>query len=852
MAEEPVEQAEGGAEGAVASPEAQGLRERLASLERNPARSNPERLALPMIIIAGVAIGIGVVKWVGGRQIADYDAALDSVSEMLIANDYDGAVAYLNNPISSSFNKEPIEPEQMARFFALSADSIFMGQQSKGLNVRANNVRSVDLYKRARQMHAEALTPDRRARLATGLMSLNEFEEALAEIRAIPGDVTDQKHEMLKQIIIDSRAKGMVDELGHGESIPKLLNELRDSPGVSKSRRLWAIAEQAEYRLQAGYPEGAIEFLLPELNRLETLYSEDAGRLFVLLGRAYFEIGYLDDAREKLSHAADPRVLPGTSEYWGEARYWLARLDQIESELHNARDALIEVTSRFPQTHLAAGALLALGEIDAGLGDVASSIGHYQSAVLEIASRGHDGFVSIDDANASLIERHDDMASRGENLKALNYAKLIEQLYPGRRPPADVVRLIGEAHQRLADELMAGVPLKPSGELDLASVDPVTLEEARSNAFAAGQYFEQHADQLILGNPDEYAQSIWLAATNYDKASAADEAIEMFTEYVQVRHEDPQALEGMHRLGQAYMAKGDFGEAINLFEQLIAEHPRSKPAADSAIPLARAYLYVSGDSRWTDAETLLLRALAGGTNDFTPDSADYRAALIELGMMYRRVGEQAQAISRLEEAIDRYEDLNENASVLFALADAYRMSALDIAGELKEAMPQSERYELRALRLARLEGAFDLYDTVRKQLMAKDKRRLSDLDKVMLRNAMFYRGDCVYDIGDPLKSEDVGRSTESFTRAIEYYDTAAQRYSEDPSSLVAMMQIVNCYLALGQQRQAETAHERARSRLAELPDAVWDEENMPMNRRHWEQWLESSLLLDSNAPAQGG
>jgi tetratricopeptide (TPR) repeat protein len=156
-----------------------------------------------------------------------------------------------------------------------------------------------------------------------------------------------------------------------------------------------------------------------------------------------------------------------------------------------------------------------------------------------------------------------------------------------------------------------------------------------------------------------------------------------------------------------------------------------------------------------------------------------------------------------------------------------------------EAMPASEEQALEAMRERRLRRALELYERVRSDLELKDPRRRGELERAMLRNATFYRGDCAFDLGD-------------YESAIKYYDTAAQRYGDEPGSLVAMVQIVNAYAALGKWREAETAHERARTRLEQLPEESWERSDVPMGRRHWERWLESSVMLEERRASAGG
>ncbi len=103
-------------------------------------------------------------------------------------------------------------------------------------------------------------------------------------------------------------------------------------------------------------------------------------------------------------------------------------------------------------------------------------------------------------------------------------------------------------------------------------------------------------------------------------------------------------------------------------------------------------------------------------------------------------------------------------------------------------------------------------------------------ESIALRNAYFYLGDSAFDLG-------------AYDDAIKYYDRARDRYVSDPASLVAMVQIVNAYIATGQIGRARTANERARRFYETIPDETWDDPTLPMDRSDWERWLNSSAVL---------
>lgn len=388
---------------------------------------------------------------------------------------------------------------------------------------------------------------------------------------------------------------------------------------------------------------------------------------------------------------------------------------------------------------------------------------------------------------------------------------------------------IAETCRALGAELLGIDPDDPRAEVDLAGVDPVTQEEARVLMERAGDYYHRHAKAIIVADAEAAGGSQWLAADSYERAGDIEKAIRFYRDFLQTQAGHPMAVEARHRLARAHQARGDLDSAIKLFEEIIEENPASDPAARSYVPLARSYVVRGEPEDAARARGVLERVLSGEL--FRPESIHFQSALIELGRLNLREGKLPEAIERLTEAIERYPDIEEAPALRFDLAEAYRRSAEAIEEKLEEAMPQGERTELERTMRNRLSMALDLYEQVRSSLERIEPEQRDEVQAQMLRNAIFFRGDCAFDLGD-------------YDAAIRYYDTAAQRYAGEPASLVAMVQIVNCYMRLGKMREALTAHERARARLNELPPDVWSSgETVLRDRSYWEDWLESSEKL---------
>lgn len=798
------------------------------------------------VLLGAVALLIGGLSmWIGSAPGHDYPGALDSVEAMIERQEYDRAMAMLNGPIREHIGDEGVAPETLTRFYVLRADALYLAQKQQGLDVDANNTRIIENYEAARSRSGAPLPPMQVARLSNTLVSLGRVPDALREIAKIGDTSPELRHDLFKRIIELGLKR---DATASQRSLASdLLAQLRGDPGASDATRFWTVIRLTRMSLASGNPEDAVRRLLPEMQRIDSRLDPQAAEMFALLGRAYIELGLFEEARSHLSHAES--IAESSSDAAARIQILLAQLDRQGQDSERARDRFAGVVERYPQSPVVPLALVGLGELEADLGNHDRSLEAYATLVGAIREGATDE-VGAEQADESIDQRFRERFERGDYETALKYATLIEEAYRGEKePPASVALRLAQTHRRLAESLLEGVARMPDGSLDVDRVDPPTLEQARVHFARAGDLYRRHARQTLLSDAEMSADSLWLAADSLDNAGDLEGAAELFAEYVDVRHDDPRKVEGEYRLAKTFQARGDYGTAAKSYEKILAEHPASEEAYASYVPLAQCYLYDPAASNADRAEDLLRFVISGDV--FEPNAPEFRSSLLELGRLYMHVGRHEEAIRRLGEALGRYPDLEGDARFTSRLADAYRLSATSIGDDLRLAMPQSQRFELQSLCEEHLASALELYEKVVDLYQQRDPRGLGDLDRVLVRNALFYRGDCAFDLGERL-AETPERARTYFERAIRYYDASAQRYAEDPASLVAMIQIVNCYAALGKWREVQTAHERARARLGELPQSAWESNHSPMDRRYWERWLEASVELDRLRQADAG
>jgi len=815
-----------------------------------PLRGVRDMWQVPVLLLGVALVAMGLSRWMKAAPGPDFEAALASTQALIERHQYEAALAMLNQKIAPNMAGPELTDDIRVRYHLLAGDALYFLQREKALDLTANNAQILEQYTTARNKYEHELDGVRRANLADTLVSLGRYEEALAELRTIQEPAT--RRLMVLRRIIDTELNAERPRL-KPDHLAELLAELRDHPGAAPGVRLWAVAQQARQMLIAERPDEALRLLLVEVQRLDNRLTPEAGPLFVLLGRAYVAIDRLDDANEQLRIAE--RLVPESDADAAELQLILARISQARERLDDARDRYLQVVSRFGSTPWALEAWVGLGEVEARFGRSDASREAYARAVDWLASGRRRGTVTVEQVEASIGQHQRERFQNNDLENALSYAELMAMLHPRGRVPADTLLRLAEGHHTLGMQRLAPA-VTADGAVDLEAIDPAELRAVRAHFARAAEYFAAHATAAILTNAEASGQSLWNAADNYDKAGDAPRAIAAFQEFILNRPDDPKRLEAQYRLARVFQSSGEFKTAIALYETVIDVKPSSEEAYRSYVPLAQCYLLSSDDADWEKAESRLRAVLDGRI--MQPSAPQFREALVEIGLMYRRIGRYREAIERLGEAIQRYPELGDDPSVLSHLADAHRLSAAQIAGQLLQSMPQNERSDLEHLAEERLTEGLRLYEQVRIILENRDPSRLTALDRTLLRNAMFYRGDCSYDLGMATRGE-AARAQDYFEQAIRHYDSAAQRYADDPASLVAMIQIVNCYAALGKWREAETAHERARARLAQIPDSAWNRANTPLRREHWEQWLRSSLKLDelkqadaSGSTSEGG
>lgn len=796
----------------------------------------------PVLGVAAVALAVGIVAAVRSAPKPDVSRDLREAGIRVEQGEYGEALETLNTVVLPHLNNNHLSVEERGAFHLFRARALYLGQRQAGVDRRENHERVKSEFALALKNGAR-ITPDDEYYLANTSIALEEYDEATRLAERMGEANRDRRVGLLKEMVERSMRRTPPDRARALD----LVTTLASDPALPVNDRVWTLTRQGELLIDTGYTDDAITKIVRTLPRLEGADRAALGELLVTLAKAYVAEGGRsdrpDEASDRMSEAR--KQLERAAGLIGEDHplNWLvvllrAEIDHHQGDLDDARRRYAQVVEQYNFASGRPVALLGLAEVEAQLAGresspvVDASALRYEQLVEEYLAGERHPEVTRERIGASLTSRALEQSEKGRVREALRFADIGERLYGADDTPADLVHILGESHQALAEE---GLRREGGDELmTLAEADPTTQREAREHLLKAGDYYRRHAAKLVLTDAKEYARSLWAAGEAFDRAGDLESAIAVFRLYAQDFPSDARRPVAVYRLAQAQRARGDLEVAASLFQELIDSRGQlegSGSLADACyVPLAQTMLMDASPDNDERAEQLLLRVVGGEAGG--PETRAYREALLELGSHYHRTGRYAQAIERLEEYVAQSGD--REPQTLYTLAESYRQSGAAIGRSLLAGMPDGAKRDLVAQRQERLARAESLYGSVREAYEAKEHR--TALEGVRLRNAYFYEADCAFDLKD-------------YAGAIRRYDAARERFPRDPASLVALTQTVSALLAMGERDKALAVNERAKRFIKTLPDSVWDDPALPMGRAAWERWLDAQATLGE--PAEG-
>jgi tetratricopeptide (TPR) repeat protein len=795
-----------------------GLRGRLARLKL--------KWVYPVGIVIGLAIGWGAWRALSGKPETRVEDRLN-VALRCLDERRDQSARRIATALQDRAFQDPDFPGGVAFVLGICAF-----REAGAFDDVARDRRYMTAVSFLREADRQSMIEERRPEwnfaMGISLFRIGLADEALPLLKEAIESYPPGKHEAgqtLTQIYMDARTRQNMEEA------LKLNTEIVENASLSPADRDNAWLQRAQILLALDRRDESEKALA---NVARDNFRSHGSAILMMADKKY---------REALK-ALDPlsRDVGLERAYPAQAQYLMGVCAEQLGELENAVVFYQRTAERFEQSHEALAARLGAAGSLRKLGRNEEALETYALVLRSITRPGsfRNRWVSLKKLQEMVIDAWSSWMEHDQYDEAIALSEMMSPAVPREQ----ALELLARASERCAQHV--------EGEVARLPVDQQAArrEEAELRWKRSGKAFARLAENR-RSRVDQF-QSLWTSAEDFIKGRDFESAIDKLNMFIAERTSDlvPAALV---RRGECQMNVGRLDEALVDFQGAIAHNPTDPAAYQAQYLIGQCHL----DRDEVDQAERIWRKMLESA-DLTPTAAEWRMALFSLGkLLYdsaelaRRSAQQGalsgrtttteqqtaelarfdDAILRLEEFRDRYPAASESSEVRFLLARALQKSAEVFESRWKTAETDIARSEFKRQMQERLERAIRELRALETHLLTRQSAgQLDQAGQVMIRNCFFEVANCNFLLG-------------RYEAAIFDYSTSAGRYQHEPDSLIAYVQIANCYDRLQKPAEAQSTLAQAQLILKQLPDEAFSGEPSAMSRADWQRWLDWSMKL---------
>ncbi|MFZ5832861.1 MAG: tetratricopeptide repeat protein [Planctomycetota bacterium] len=476
---------------------------------------------------------------------------------------------------------------------------------------------------------------------------------------------------------------------------------------------------------------------------------------------------------------------------------------------------LSRTTKLYPATPDATACDFRESEIFRRLGKEPEAVAALQRALNSIVSAEsfQNPWLSLDEVRTTAIKTYQQLVAD----RKYDLASMVARSTTGAFGAARSVELTAEVHEAWAGALAA----------EAEKMSPDRAEEqkrlARAKYREAGLLFRKLA--ALQSVTRQYTDYLWYSASCFHHGQDYRNSARMLREYLknESRQRHAQALV---LLGEAMLAMQRVDEALRAFQECIEFHPRDAAAYRARYLASRAWIEKGELER---AEGLLRDNVSG--EYLTPASREWRDSLFALGETLHLQGRYADAVIRLDEAVNRYPDAPQALQARYLLADSYRQMGRIAQDKLRQSLAGRADLALTPEIQRLYQQAIDRYRELQEILSRRqEQEELDPLDKELLKNSVFAVGAIQMDL-------------EQYDQAIRTYLVAATRYQNSPEALDAYLEVAKAYRRIGKRTEARSTIEQAKVVLSRMKPDYDFLETTNFTRGQWAEVLDAQSQL---------
>jgi tetratricopeptide (TPR) repeat protein len=575
---------------------------------------------------------------------------------------------------------------------------------------------------------------------------------------------------------------------------------------------------------------------------LDRISAETASKPATSLIRAQVDIA--EQRFQEAQRALEPLAVKPTgldSQYSRQAMYLLGVSYEVQKDYENALRKYSDLVRSFADSPEGLAANVRRAELLRKAQRWEEALDAYVRALEMIRTTPYrNRWLRLEEFRAIVVAAWDDLKRTHAYEFAVELAKHMRPVFPPEKA-YEAVERVATATQLLAAQLDAEIADRPyrvreqrRGEL---------LERWRTSGKAYADLAE------ALQESPRFPDVLWTSAEHYRLGHDFQDALAEMTRFINTQPRQRLPLAYVRR-GEILMDLGRYDEAMDHFERVLAEYPLDIASYPAMYLVGVCEVERNHPQKAVEAWQRVLH-----DTHLDPSANEWQQSLFALGRLQYQIaltmaaptsaapspntnpGETRprpmaaydcldDAIRRLEEFVSRYPKRPEAAEARFLLAKSLRDRAMLPRFQLKRAETDNARKELKAKIQALLTEAQTQLESLIDTLQARESGgMLEPLEERMFRDGNFERANNLY-------------ALEKYDRAIEAYTTAANRYAEDPSVLLAYIQIGNCYDRLGKPLDARGVSIQAMLIHKNMSEKAFTRDKTLMTRDEWRTWLD--------------
>lgn len=722
--------------------------------------------------------------------------------------------------------------------------------------------RSVHFLKQSKRSLPLQYRPQFAMAFGTGLYHIGLYNEAIPQLQEAMKTFPSGKKEASINLLAIYTEQKKTTELQ--KAVP-LSEQLLQLPSLSLDERNRILHLKAALHLalqQPQHAQQAIEKISPRMPETEILHAQIQmayAAEFQHRGEMFGAISLVESSRQRAAaqkqfQAALTRLepiskfvrldqtLPRQSLFlMGICAQQLATLN-VENESLNQYDQAINyfnlAIKSDPQSMEGIAANIHFAAILQNIGRDEEAFQAYHAALSAISdlSQYRNRWLPLPQFRERILQAWKHWTDRHAYQMAVKLSTVMSPLIP----VVQAQRLNGLANHRWVKYLANQLTTTPFSER--AQKQQIVWEHWRLSGAAYAKLAE------ISSTSSKYPTVLWTSAEHYRNGHDFKNSLNQFTRFINLQSTNKLPI-ALVRRGQVLLDLGRFKEARDHFQKVITTFPTDTAAFEAKYYIGQCYLELgdvqSAETTWRKiltAERLAPAAIEWQKSLFSLGKLLYHSAVIQHDQAEQKAeGEiSKQLLSSLKKSAERWEESRyrfveylerypvspHRNEARFLLAKSLQAESLYPQTVLKKAEVENVKLELRRKMYGLLQQARDEYRQLQAKLLPLEETgQLDQLGQQFLR-------DCYFEIAH------TSFALDDYQKAITDYNSAANRYPQDPHVLLAYLQMAVCNDRLGQPAEALSTLVQAKVILKKLPEKTFSSERTNLSKKEWETWLD--------------